>query len=247
VVRILIANTKGGCGKTTVTTSLAGFFASHGKRTTIVDCDPQQSSAAWAQSRPTSLPRIDCVASGHPGHGIAAGFVLKIPPTTECLLLDTPAGLRTHELAQLARHAQVLLAPVIPSAIDLRATGTFLTELRRLPEVRSGALRVGLIANRVRPRTTAAKNLDLALERLTHAALVRVRDAQLYVNLIAAGRSVFDDPSALAREHRGDWLPLLGWLLNPSKPTQAGLAPEPAAAPAGETGNVVALPQRSGA
>jgi chromosome partitioning protein len=217
--RIVVANAKGGCGKSLVATSLAGFFAHHGRKTTLVDCDPQQASAAWCADRPRNLPAIAAISVSDPTFGIGAGLALRVPPATEFLLIDTPAGLRSHQLSQLTRNAGVLLVPVVPSATDLRVTAGFLQSLHSLPEVRSGALRVGIVANRVRERTLAARALSAGLDKLARAALVRIRDSQVYVNLAASGRSVFDDPGTSAREHRGDWLPLLGWLLNPGRPT----------------------------
>ena len=51
---ILVLNPKGGCGKSTIATNIAGYFASEGKRVSIADCDPQQSSADWLAIRPES-------------------------------------------------------------------------------------------------------------------------------------------------------------------------------------------------
>jgi chromosome partitioning protein len=210
--RILVANSKGGCGKTTVTSSLAGYFARSGKRTTLVDCDPQGSSLAWSSQRAAHLAPVHALASNDPTYGLSAGWLLRIPASTEVLLIDTPAGLRAHEFERFARHADVLLIPLVPSPIDLRATLIFIDTVRKLQEVRSGRLRVGLIANRLRERTNSARQLDATLERLTQATIIRVRDSQTYVGLADNGQSVFDDDGSQARAHREDWTPLLQWL-----------------------------------
>lgn len=210
--RVLVANSKGGCGKTTVTSSLAGYFARSGKRTTLVDCDPQGSSLAWSAQRAAHLAPVHALASNDPANGLAAGWLLRIPASTQVLLIDTPAGVRAHEFEALARHADVLLIPVVPSPIDLRATMKFIDIVRRLQEVRSGRLRVALIANRLRERTNSTRQLDAALDRLTQAAKIRVRDSQTYVGLAENGKSVFDDDTSQARGHRADWAPLLEWL-----------------------------------
>lgn len=210
--RILVANSKGGCGKTTVTSSLAGYFASGGKRTTLIDCDPQGSSLAWSAQRPVELKPVHVMTSNDPSYGLRAGWLLRVPADTEVLLIDTPAGLRAHEFEQFARHADALLIPVVPSPIDLRATLVFIDMVRKLQRVRSGRLRVAMIANRLRTRTNSARQLDAMLENLTQAALIRVRDAQIYVALAAKGESVFDENSSLAKSHCEDWLPLLEWL-----------------------------------
>lgn len=220
--RILIANSKGGSGKTTLTTTLAGHFARAGRATTLVDCDPQGSSLAWSQLRGAQRAPVRTLASNDPAHGLGSGWVLRLPSDTQILLIDTPAGLRSHEFVPFARHADVLLVPVVPSPLDLRATLGFLDGVRRLPEVRQGLLRVCLIANRLRERTVAARDLDAALQRLTQTCLIRVRDSQVYVRLAAAGMSLFDDDASATRSHREDWAPLLEWLAQRERERQVG-------------------------
>lgn len=210
--RILIANSKGGCGKTTLTTTLAGYFARSGRRTTLIDCDPQGSSLAWCGQRPEHLAPVHALASNDPSYGLSSGWVLRIPANTEILLIDTPAGMRSHEFSQFARHADALVIPVIPSPIDLRATLVFIDMVRKLDEVRKGRLRVAMIANRLRERTVSARQLDSTLGRLTEAAMIRVRDSQAYVGLADRGQSVFDNDSKAILAHREDWTPLISWL-----------------------------------
>jgi chromosome partitioning protein len=210
--RVLVANSKGGCGKTTLTTTLAGYFARSGRNTSLIDCDPQGSSLAWCAQRPGHLPPIQALASNDPSYGLSSGWVLRIPAKTEVLLIDTPAGLRAHEFAQFARHADALVIPVIPSPIDLRATLAFIDGVRKLDEVRKGRLRVAMIANRMRERTLSARQLDSTLERLTEAAMARVRDSQTYVGLADHGQCVFDHDAKAILAHREDWNPLIQWL-----------------------------------
>ena len=210
--RVLVANSKGGCGKTTVTSSLAGYFARSGKRTTLLDCDPQGSSLAWSAQRAAHLPPVHALAGNNPAYGLNAGWLLRVPTSTEVLLIDTPAGVRAHEFEGLARHADALVIPVVPSPIDLRATLMFIDIVRKLADVRSGRLRVALVANRLRERANSTRQLDATLERLTQTAKSRVRDSQTYVKLAEGGKCVFDDNGRQARSHRADWAPLLQWL-----------------------------------
>ena len=127
---------------------------------------------AWSSTRP--LP---------PKYLPWPGWILRIPATTEILLIDTPAGLRGHEFDQFARHADALIVPVVPSSIDLRATLSFIDMVRKRDEVKSGRMRLAMIANRVRERTLSAQQLDATLGRITSAAMIRIRDSQVYVGL----------------------------------------------------------------
>jgi chromosome partitioning protein len=120
--------------------------------------------------------------------------------------------MRAHELAQLSRNAHVLLVPIVPSALDLRATLGFIDKLRALPEFRSGTLRTALVINRIKERTVSAREMDATLGRITQAALIRVRDSQAYVRAAAEGRSIFDDQGSATREHRADWQALLDFI-----------------------------------
>ena len=210
--RILIANSKGGCGKTTLTTNLAAYFASRGRQTSVFDCDPQASSLAWCQQRSAHLAPVHALAGSDPSRGLAPGWMLRIPPTTEFLLIDTPAGLRGHEFDQFARHADALVVPVVPSSIDLRATLAFIDMVRKREEIRSGRMRLALIANRLRERTLSARQLDSTLGRMTSAAMIRVRDSQVYVGLAERGQSIFDSNNKAMLAHQEDWQPLLKWL-----------------------------------
>jgi chromosome partitioning protein len=229
VRRILIASSKGGCGKTTLATNLAVAFACTGRRVVIVDCDRQQSSLDWFRARGSGGAVVRVLPGGE-GGAIASGWSLRVPPDTDVLLVDTPAGLRSVQLAEVLRRCDSVVVPVLPSAIDLRATAGFLAELRAMPEVRQARIRVGLVANRVRERTLAARELAQRASGLDVPLLGTLRDAQAYVLAAALGRTVFDYDTPLSREHAADWVPLLRWIANPAgvpaaaPPLQASIA-----------------------
>jgi chromosome partitioning protein len=218
--RILIASSKGGCGKTTVTTNLAVALAHAGRKVWLIDADSQGSSVDWAAARGNLLPAIPVMPSSDVGHGLTQGWTLRIPPTTDVMLVDTPAGLRNHQISEYLRRCDTVLIPIVPSAIDMRATQGFLNELRNSPAVRSGTVRVGLIANRVKTRTLAARDFMAHSDDMPFQVLTSLRDTQAYVLAGALGRGIFDYQSAALAPCRDEWQPVLNWLARAGAPTQ---------------------------
>jgi chromosome partitioning protein len=204
----LVASSKGGCGKSTLVTQLASHWAQDGKRTAIADTDRQGSSYRWALSRPDGVPAV-LGLEGRRG-------LQRLPPDTERMLIDTPAGVGARELEPLLDLASVVLVPVLPSAFDLHATLGFLQQLAGHARVKRGKLPVALIGNRLKPWTRASQD---ALEQLADAApfpvVAQLRDSQAYVLLTALGKGIFDYHSEQVRNQQQDWSPLLRWLKRP--------------------------------
>lgn len=211
--RILIASSKGGCGKTTLATNLAVALARQGRRVWLIDADTQGSSAQWAQLRGAFAPAIGIMHSADSnGHATTSGWTLRIPPTTDALIMDTPAGLRPHQLSEFLRRCDTVLVPIVPSGIDTRASSTFLAELALAAPVRSRSVRVALVANRVKSRTVAARELPAFTAGLAFPQIASLRDTQAYVLAGAHGRGVFDYQGPAVSACREDWEPLLAWL-----------------------------------
>jgi chromosome partitioning protein len=203
---ILVASSKGGAGKTTVTTSLAGYFAVDGKATAILDADRQQSATRWCEKRAgmaTAVLPID---------GSRRGWQDRIPEGVQRLVIDAPAGAMGDDLVPFLDLADVVVVPILPSTIDLEATVPFLNSLAAHPRVKKGKLPVGLVGNRLKPWTSNSQQAVAQLRSWPYPLVAELRDTQAYVLMCALGKSVFDYHSQELRSHQEDWAPLLRFL-----------------------------------
>ncbi len=209
---IMLLNPKGGSGKTTLATSLASCYACGGYSTALIDHDAQGSSTRWLRVRPADAPPIHGVAAFRNPIGVTRSFMLRTPPNTDRVVVDTPAGLGAHDLANLVRKANSIVVPVLPSYIDIDAVSAFLQQLIRIDTVRSQRTRVCVIANRVRPNTTIVHELERFLGELEFPFIARFRDSQNYVRAGEQGLGLHELHHTQTRFDRRQWEPLLGWL-----------------------------------
>jgi chromosome partitioning protein len=206
MLKILVASSKGGCGKTTIATNLAAYYANDGKNTVLVDTDRQGSSQRWCEKR------VGAGAAVLPISGVRAGWENRIPADAERVIVDAPAAIRPSEVGELLDDAQAMLIPVLPSRIDLEASEAFLHEIAALPKIKRGKVAVGLVANRMKPWTTAAQQAIEEIRKLPFPLVAQLRDTQGYVLMTGLGKSIFDSNSEVIRSHQEDWEKLIRWL-----------------------------------
>lgn len=202
---ILIANPKGGVGKSTLATNLAGWLANSGKRVMLGDIDRQQSSRAWLSIRSPVLPYV---ASWE----VMPGKPARPPKDTTHVVLDTPAGLHGKKLAQVLRMVDSIIVPLQPSLFDIFATRPFLDELLATKRHRQEKVRIAVVGMRVDARTRASGELERFLENTGLPVIAHLRDTQNYVQAAAHGMSIFDMTAAQARQDQEQWAPLLRWV-----------------------------------
>jgi len=203
---ILVASSKGGVGKTTIATQLAAQAALDGRHTVLVDADPQGSSTRWAQRR----AGLDSAVL--PIDGTGAGWRRQLPADTALVVVDAAAGAMAGDLGSFLDRADAVVVPVLPSVLDIEATVGFLDTLAKNARVRRGELRVGLVANKLKPWTTGSQQALELLKQWPYPLVAQLRDSQAYAVLVGLGKSLFDYHSAQVREHQDDWQPLLRWL-----------------------------------
>jgi chromosome partitioning protein len=201
----MVLNAKGGCGKSTLATNIASYFANEGAAVALADYDPQRSGMDWLERRPDNRAKIVGVAAYEDG-------LRRVPRNADILVLDAPARSHGAELANLVKHAETIVMPVLPSTIDIQATSTFLKELQGLAKVQNKDVKIGAVANRVRDNTLIFEDLDEYLTKARVPYIATLREAQNYVRAYTRGLGIFELPEYLAWPDWEDWAPLTSWL-----------------------------------
>jgi len=203
---IMLMNAKGGCGKTTLATNIATWFADEGATVALADYDPQGSSLDWLQARKDydGVPEIEAID--------ATSAPVKPAKGTDFLILDAPAGTHGSTINEMLKRVDTLLVPVLPSAIDMRACERFLKELLASGRVSRKMTRIGLVANRVRENTVAYGQLMTFLQQLNIPVLSHLRESQNYIRSAERGLGLFELAPSMVWHDLEQWDPILDWL-----------------------------------
>jgi chromosome partitioning protein len=194
---ILVANPKGGAGKTTLSINLAGWLAAQGEAVSLLDLDRQKSATKWLARRPQNLPAISLMGA---------------EDKARWLVIDSPAGLHGKNLDHAVKLVTRILVPISPSLFDIQASQDFLAELADEKKVRQGKIDIGVIGMRMAPRTRAAVTLERFLQGLDLPVIAYLHETQRYVNAAFEGKTLFDLPPHLTQAERDSWAPLTEWV-----------------------------------
>jgi chromosome partitioning protein len=207
---VLVINSKGGSGKTTVTTNLASYFAANRIPTAVMDYDPQGSSLNWLRLRAELAPRIHGANAAPQRTGLRS-IGMHVPEGTRQLIVDGPAGVSGLLLQEMISRAHCIVVPVQPSTIDIHATANFVRDLLVLGKLRSRNIRLGVVANRVRRASPVYQPLERFLNSLGLPFLARLSDSEVFIHAAESGVGIFEmDPLASAAE-REQFMPIVEW------------------------------------
>jgi chromosome partitioning protein len=202
---IMVLNSKGGCGKSTIATNLASYYATQDKKVALVDYDPQVSGLDWLARRPAGRPEITGIEGYKEG-------MSRLPRNADIVIVDAPARSHGPELTKLVKHAETIIVPVLPSSIDIQAAAKFLKELNKVGKVERKEVRIAVVANRVREYTLIYEQLEEYLESLRIPYVAALREAQNYIRAYTRGLGIFELPEYLAWPDWEQWDPLIEWV-----------------------------------
>jgi chromosome partitioning protein len=210
--RILVLNAKGGCGKTTVATNLAGYYASQGRNTVLLDYDPQGSSMRWLSLRDDERPSIHGIAAFQRRRDITRAYQMRLPSTAEIVIMDAPAGVSGLTLAEYVQKVDTILLPVLPSPIDIHAAAHFVQDLLLVGKARAVGTRIAIVANRVRQNNLVYKDLERFLSSLNLPLVATLRDSQNHIRAAEYGVGVHELDTRTIDSDIERWTPLISWL-----------------------------------
>lgn len=200
---ILVANRKGGCGKTMTAITIASALAKRGEKTALADADPQKSALRWLRQRPadaSAIAGLDWTKSGNVGDA---------PKQIDWLVIDAPGAIKEGRAQALIAEAETVIAPVLPSYFDEDSTRRFLRDIEDIKRIRKGKVGLHLIANRVRPQQKAAQRLQEFFDDLGHQPLAWITERAAYADLAEEGLAVFDKPQRAFEAMRSQWEPVV--------------------------------------
>lgn len=208
--KILIANQKGGCGKTSIATNLATAIASQTtQQVFLADTDPQKSSLRWLKIRPkTATPIIGIDWRDERDIGD-----LPNAQKSDWLIIDGQGAMSKDKLSQLIAECKIVLVPVLPSFFDVDSSRRFLKQLEDLKRVKKGKVEIHLVANRVRSQFFFDdKPNDKALQFFADIGqnpLAWISERSIYQLLAENGLSIFDKTQKPYQKMQQQWQPIL--------------------------------------
>jgi chromosome partitioning protein len=212
LLKVVVLNTKGGCGKTTLSTSLAAWYATSGYNTAILDNDPQGSSLRWLANRGERQPSILGLSGTDKSGRVTKSFLMRVPPDIERLVVDTPAAIDSLRLQDALRGAHAVIIPVLPSDIDIHAASRCIADLLLSGRIENRQQRVAVVANRVKKQARMYETLRRFLSSLEIPFVATFRDSQNDVHATEMGLGVHELKDKNVKEERREWAPLIEWL-----------------------------------
>ena len=213
-LKFVVLNPKGGSGKTTIATNLAAYYAAQGQLPVLQDLDAQSSSTRWLAKRTERMPRIHGISPFNVPAKVTRTFAMRIPPDADRIIVDTPAALNKHQLADYTSDADRIIVPVLPSDIDIQAVTRCIADLLLNGKIQRSENRLAVVANRVKRNTVMFKSLMRFLDSLKIPVVAVLRDSQAYIKAAESGVGLHEMKGARFKVDQAHWVSLIDWLEN---------------------------------
>jgi len=210
---IMVLNTKGGTGKTTLVTNIAGYYASQEMSTVVKDYDSQGSAIDWIEQRDGSLSRIHSLAAFKSTPQFATrAWQNRLPKLTERVVIDTPAKIDLERFINTMRSVDKIVIPVSSSAIEIRVTVKFVHKLRKLLKSYAVKAEIGLVAIRVDINTTNYHAMQATFNELDIEFIASLSYGDNYLKSAESGVGILEMESSQLAKDKFEWAPLINWL-----------------------------------
>ena len=197
----VIANQKGGVGKTTLATNLSVALSKKGT-TTLVDGDDQQSSIKWSKRR-TQDPITTLALKDNLKEELH-----QLKQKSEYIVLDV-AGRDSAEFRSALLIADVLIIPTQPSQTDIEVL-PFVLKLVNTAKQANKNLETFVLLNKA-PTNNKSTEIDAALEILQQVKSIKtlksiLRDRKQFRDAMIEGKSVLEMGSSKAKDELNEFL-----------------------------------------
>lgn len=204
---ILIANQKGGCGKTITAITLASALAQKGYRVALADADNQKSARQWLKQRPSHVAGIQSLDWRH------EKSIGEVPKGIEYLIIDAPGALSDDQAQHLISESHAIVTPLQPSFFDIDSTKRFLKDIHDIKRIRKGKVEILLLANRMKTNSSSSKDIQQFFDKIEQAPIASINERSAYGQLAMQGLSIFDKTQKNFIELQKQWQPLLDALI----------------------------------
>jgi chromosome partitioning protein len=189
---IVLANQKGGAGKTNVAVHLAGSCVRHGYKTLLIDADPQGTATKWiSQSDEEAVFKIRVMGLAMAGQKIAKE-VKQYVDDYDVIIADCPPAVDSPIPQVMLMIADLALVPIIPNPGDLWAA-TDLLEMAERIQLSNSDLEIRIVASNVRGNLALTKVALLNMAKMRESAPLMkamLHQRSVYVESMLAGDSV---------------------------------------------------------
>ena len=212
MLTVMVLNSKGGSGKTTLATNLSGYFAAQNMKTVVKDYDPQCSSSEWLRHRPYSKAPIHSISAHSRNVRATSAWQMRIPADTQRLVVDTPAGVDLYKMGTALKDVDRVLIPVSPSPIDIRATAMFIRDLHAFFRMYPSRAQIGVVANRVQKDSPAYYAMQRIFSNLDIDFVAVLSQNENYTQAAEHGVSVLELNGPNSQQDHEEWQPLIEWV-----------------------------------